>query len=159
MRLIRIAFSAVLLVAAGGASAWAGPKPCYWGWWPEHFSKMDWERRLMQDGTTPHPDQWDGSNWKPADWIAQRGGKGGKMVERFFAIGILEDQSMDDDIPVLEVGTGFFRLGGEDQKRVMALVDTVYGVTTKSPHKMFLIEDGRTGRPLGTYTVSGLTLQ
>ncbi len=159
MRLISIMFLAIILAVSAGAPAWAEPKPCYWGWWPEHFEKMHWERRLMQDARTPHPNQWDGSRWTPADWIAQRGGNGGKMISRFFAIGVLEDQSMDDDIPVLEVGTEFYRLGGEDQRRVMALVDSVYGVTTRSPHKIFLIEDGKTGRPLGTYTASGLTLQ
>lgn len=159
MRLILIAFLAAFGVVSLAAPAHAGPKPCYWGWWPEHFAKMDWEKRLMQDGTTHHPNQWDGSNWKPEHWAAQREGGGAKILERFFTIGILEAFDMDEDIPVLEVGRGFFDLGGEDQKRVMTLVDRVYAVTTKSPRKMFLIEDGRTGKRLGTYTVSGLMLR
>lgn len=160
MRLILLVFMALSAIVCGARPAAASEaRPWHRYLWPPAYDAIDWERRLMQNGTTPHPDQWDASGWKPEHWMAQRGGQGAGMVEHFFTVGILEDQSMEDDIPVLEVGTEFFRIGGEDQRRVMALVDRVYGVTTKSPHRMFLIEDGETGRPLGTYTVSGLTLQ
>lgn len=160
MRLILIAFMTVAGLAAWGGSAQAAPKPCWFAWWPSHFKNMDWERRLMQDGTTHHPLKGPGAQpWKPSDWTAQRKGGGASVIEQFFITGILEDQSLDDDIPVLEVGREFHNLGAIEQQRVMALVDSVYGVTTRSPHKIFLIEDALTGRALGTYTAAGLTVR
>ncbi|MCB9979276.1 MAG: hypothetical protein H6862_06715 [Rhodospirillales bacterium] len=137
----------------------AESKPCWFAWWPSHWTKMDWEKRHFEDGKTPINTQWNDVSWLPQDWIAQSNGDGMSMIQRFYDAGILSDQYLDDETPVLEVGPGFYRLGGYDKRRVIAAVDAVYHATSRAARKAIRIEDSRTGKPLGFYTASGLVLQ
>ncbi len=143
----------ILLAVCGPATA--DPKPWIWGWWPSHFEKLDFEKRLMQDTRTDHNRQWDQIDWQAQDWIAQRK-SGLALVERFYDVGIISNQYMKNDIPVLEVGPSFYNLGGFDKRRVVETVDEVYEITSSKTNGAFHIYDSETHEPIGFYSGTGL---
>ena len=159
MSLTRLLIFALVLGLLPLRAAQADPKPCWFAWWPSHWTKMDWEKRHFEDGKTPINAQWNHQSWVPKDWIAQSGGDGVDMVQGFYNAGILADQYVDGDTPVLEVGPAFFRLGGYDKRRVVAAVDQVYKVTGRMGRSVIRVVEDRTGKTIGFYTASGLVLQ
>src|SRR5690606_10323305 len=112
----------------------------------------------LENGTDPHPEQFREKNWTPAAWIRQRK-NGLALVQGFYRAGIIADQVIEDDVPVVTVGPGFYRLGGQDKRRVMASLDQVYGITAQNPRGVMLLRDWHTHLPIGTYGKSGLILQ
>ena len=77
------------------------------------------------------------------------------LVQGFYDADILRDQYTRNKIPVLVVGPGFYMLGGQDKRRVTATVDHVWNITGGHPDGIFMLEDWRTGNPVGTYTKDG----
>jgi hypothetical protein len=150
-------FLVVTMVCAIGAPARAEPKPWIWGWWPSHWRNLDF-KPYIEDSQQTHNSQWDDSNWEPEHWIGQR--KSGRdLIRGFYFADILRDQYVDDDIPVLVVGPGFYMLGGQDKRRVVDTVDYVYQITEAHPNGMFMLRDWRTDKEIGSYTHYGLQMQ
>lgn len=157
MRLLSclIVFFALCL---SGTPALAGPKPWYFGWWPSHWRDLNFSKPYTEDGKTPHNSQWDRQDWEPQDWIAQRK-DAMTLIDGFYRAGILSGQYVKDDIPVLEVGPNFWRLGGQDRRRVAKTVDHVYQITAAKEFGLFHLVDGETGKVIGHYTKDGLQIQ
>jgi hypothetical protein len=137
----------------------AESKPWVFGWGDSHWETLDSTRPYLHDSRIRHNRQWDDRTWTPSDWLAQRGGDGLAMVESFYVAGILSDQYRRNKVPVLEVGPEFHALGGYDKRRIVRLVDKVYGVTVTDPRGIFRLRDGETGRYIGLYSRRGLMLE
>lgn len=149
-------FAVSLVLGASEASA--QPKPWYWSWWPSHWENQRFEPYL-EHPKHPHNTQWDSEKWEPADWAAQKQGGSLELIRGFYSANILSGQYVDDELPVLEVGPNFYHLSGQDKRRVTALVDDYYKITTNHLNAMYEIRDWRTHKPIGTYTTRGLHLQ
>ena len=169
----KLAFIAILALCAGvSAGAKAEPKPCFsvhapgkWigGWWPGHWKNQDYQP-YYDYSKDPHNSQWEGrltgKQWTPADWINQEGGNGERLIQKWYSSGIIRDQYVTTfrQRPILKVGPNFYHLSGEDKRRVMAVVDAVYGATSQSPN-MFYLLDWDTTQIIGYYSKGGLVLQ
>ena len=139
-------------------TASAGPKPWVFGWWPSHWEKLDFEKPYMYDGKSRHNTQWDYRGWQPDDWVSQRD-SGLQLIEGWYTAGILVDQYHSHKVPVLEVGQGFYDLGGFDKRRVAEVVDSVYQITSTGQNSIFRIRDAGTGKYIGLYSRHGLMLE
>lgn len=157
-RAVLLAATVGCLLFGAAPVAQAGSKPWIWSWDFTHWEHLDFVPYL-ENGTDPHNAQWERSPWKPRHWTQQRGGKDGRVIEALYRADILRDQYEDDGLPVLEVGPGFYKLGGEDKRRVTAMVDRAYGITTGRPYGLYMIYDWRTKKPVGSYTYYGLQTQ
>jgi hypothetical protein len=144
----------------------AEPKPTIWGWWPWHYSHLDFNRRYLENGTTPQHSDWETDDWTPQVWTDARANPQ-EVMNGFYNAGIITDQYVDDGIPVintghgvpvLEVGPNFLRLSDNDKRRVVAYVDSVAGITSHDDG-MFYIRYNKGNKPLGIYTKYGLQLQ
>lgn len=113
----------------------------------------------LNDAKTPHSMQFHGDGWSPEVWAENAGGAEKVMGELYYA-GIITDQ-YKDDVPVLEVGRPFLQLSQQDQQRVTAFVDYVYGITTSKPQGMYyvLFKEKRIKKIIGVYSEQGLQLQ
>ncbi|MCB9989695.1 MAG: hypothetical protein H6868_10260 [Rhodospirillales bacterium] len=152
-------FCSIFILCSGfAAQAQAESKPWIWSWGPSHWRNLDFEKPYIEPAKEPHNTQWDNRGWYPSHWGYQRGGND-KMVDKLYRAGVFKDQYIKDGVPVLAVGEMFYRLGGEDKRRVVAMVDEVYRVTDSKENGLFLLYDGRTERPIGLYTKHGLQLQ
>ena len=142
-----------LLISFSSVQANAEPKPWIFSWWSSHWDDLDFNPYL-EGAPHTHTSQWDHTGWTPEDWINRTGGEELSTVRRFYKVGIIKDQYMDGEIPVLVVGQPFFQLGGQDKNRVMDLVDHVYGITQTAHGKgIFKICDG--DEEIGIYTKYG----
>lgn len=155
--LLFASFTVVTAIMSFSSAAYAEPKPWIWSWWESHWDNQDFIPYL-EDGKRPHNQQWNESEWRPEHWEAQRP-DAMTVIRGFYASGILRDQYQDNDIPVLEVGPGFYMLGGQDKRRVAEMVDYVYGITTAKQNGMFMLYDWQTEEAIGSYTKYGLQLQ
>jgi hypothetical protein len=151
---------AVFMVLLGAASipAHADAKPWIWSWWPSHWDNMTFEPYL-EGAKHPHNTQWDDKNWEPADWAAQKPKGSLQVIQGFYTAGILQGQDVEDDVPVLIVGPNFYHLSGYDKRRVVAMVDDYYKITSSKLNGMFTVTDWRSKKPIGIYTATGLQLQ
>lgn len=142
-----ISFSAVQQVQAE-------PKPWIFSWWPSHWDNQDFHPYL-KGSPHAHTSQWDlDGGWTPEDWVNRTGGDELATIRRFYKVGIIKDQYMDGEMPILVVGQQFFQLGGQDKHRIMELVDYVYGITETANGKgIFKICDG--DEEIGIYTKYG----
>ena len=156
-RILTVFLTLLLLVSS--ASAWAGPGPKMWyySWWSHHWKDQDF-KPYMDDPKMPHNTQWDDDLWTPQDWISH-GGNAERVMDGFYKAQIVTRQYADDDMPILEVGQGFMRLSGQDQRRVVKFVDHVFGVTGNNEAGMFLINHAYSEETIGVYTRTGLQLQ
>ncbi len=121
---------------------------------------VDFERRYLRDGTTPHNNQWDMTNWHPELWVQAEGGVT-EVINKFYDSGVIIEQ-YEDEVPVLEVGETFMRLSPLDQRRVIEFVDYAFKITEKQPHGVFyVVFDHKTkGQELvGIHTINGLQFQ
>lgn len=122
--------------------------------------RVDFERRYLRDGTTPHNNQWNGENWHPEYWVEAEGSVT-KVIDGFYKSGVIVDQ-YDDEVHVLEVGETFLRLSPVDQRHVVEFVDYAFKITEQQPHGIFYVvfDHKRKGQELlGIYTVNGLQFQ
>lgn len=149
--------AAFLVVFSFVSNAYAEPKPWIWGWWPSHWDNLDFEPYL-EDAKYPHNSQWDKNPWKPEHWAQQRE-SGKHVIEGFYRADIIREQYVDDDIPVLVVGPGFYLLGGQDKRRVTKMVDDVYNITSTRLNGMYMLYDWKTEKAIGAYTKYGLQIQ
>jgi hypothetical protein len=137
----------------------AGPKPWIWSWGSDHFKNQNFQP-YINDPRHPYNFQWDYQNWKPENWVeATRDKESMKLIRDFYFADILRDQDMKLGVPRLIVGPAFYQLGGQDKRRVLATVDSVYGVTTARENGLFMVYDWYTKKPIGIYTRDGLQLQ
>lgn len=153
-------FAALVLsvaIMSLSSTAYAEPKPWVFSWWESHWDNLDFVPYL-ENGKHPHNSQWNNSTWQPQHWEAQRT-DGMEVIRGFYAADILRDQYVDDDIPVLEVGPGFYMLGGEDKRKVATMVDYVYGITQGKQDGMFMLHDYESDEAIGSFTRFGLQLQ
>jgi hypothetical protein len=158
---MKINVKAILILAAiasfHAGPARAEPKPWIFGWWPDH-----WDNNFhyyLEDDKRVHNSQWKDSKWQPKDWADQRPGGGPELIKGFYTSRIITGQFQRDDIPVIEVGPGFYHLGGEDKRRVMATIDSVYGITASHDNAMILLYDWFTKKPVGLYNKVGLQIE
>ena len=154
-----------LTFAAGSFPAMAKSKLWMysWEWGHERWTSYKKFAPFLENGKHPHNAQWKDQNWYAEDWISQTKGspdrKGLNLVDGFYKAGILKDQKIEDDIPVLVVGPQFYHLSGYDKRRVAHTVDVVYGITQEKENGVFILKDWRTKQPVGLYTEYGLQLQ
>lgn len=143
-----LTFFAVFLIFAAGA-AQADPKflGLFWS------KPKDFTSPYVENGRWAHPTQWDHERWALGDWVANSE-DGLARIQRFYDVDVLTDQYQKHGIPVLEVGSGFYHLSGRDQRRVLALVDEVYNITTTAPN-VFQVRDWKTNRIVGIYSKAG----
>ncbi|NCC22466.1 MAG: hypothetical protein EOM26_08385 [Alphaproteobacteria bacterium] len=158
MRTFLFALGTLCFLIVTASPAFAGPKPWPFGWWPSHWEDLDFERPYMHDGKSRHNTQWDYRGWQAEDWISQRD-SGLQLIEGWYVAGILTDQYVRNKVPVLEVGSGFYDLGGFDKRRVVRVVDTVYGITAQDPNAIFRLRDAATKDYIGLYSRHGLMLE
>ena len=150
-------FALILTISSYSSVSYADSKPWVWSWWESHWDNQNFIPHL-ENGKHPHNTQWDESKWTPMDWIAQRN-DAMELIRGFYTSDIVRGQYMDDDVHVLEVGPGFYSLGGQDKRRVTQTIDAVYGITTSRENGTFFVRDWRTGDQIGAYTKYGLYLQ
>lgn len=113
----------------------------------------------LNDATTPINAQWDIVAWDPSRWGADDSDKGGTIMSRFYASGLVTDQDMDDDVPVLEVGDLFLRLSDGDKGRFLETIDALYGITRSAAAGSFVVEHDRTNDIIAVYGKHGIQLQ
>lgn len=166
-KLIGAAFlSMIIAVCAAGPAMAQGPKAWIFGWMPGHWNSLNLEKPYMEPGKPPHNSQWDSIDWAPDDWIMQHEHEL-DMIRAFYRARVISDQYVEREwfglgreiMPVLEVGPAFYRLGGQDKRRVTDTFDQVYGITGNKMFGMYALVDSETGRQIGTYTQYGLALQ
>ena len=164
-----IAFLSFITIGYMPSSAWAGPGVLTSPWmtpvtvvWrgptimeyifpPETSDFKPYLENSRQAQNSPFRKD----NWQPADWTAQRP----QIIRDFYNAKIITDQDVDDDIPVLEVGQGFYMLGGEDKRRIVRYMDAAYNITSTRSDGIIILRDSKTGDDIGVYTSAGLQLQ
>ena len=101
--------------------------------------------------------QWAHEDWYAEDWTSQK--KGMDLVQGFYDADIFRDQTKTDSgLPVLVVGPNFYHLSGYDKRRVVHVLDVVYGLTEQKTNGSFLLQDWHSGSMIGSFDRNGLTL-
>ncbi len=122
-------------------------------WHPDH-----WEDSLFYPYTDPprvmQDPQWRDDPWTPAGWIATHGGPQNTMAA-FKRAGLIQKTTTRRGVPVLVVGAGYMDLSPRDRARLAATVDSIFGLTQKSPY-VFHVRAQGSKTPLGLYTKDGL---
>jgi hypothetical protein len=145
-------------IPAQSIPAQAEPKWSYWAWPESHWVDQTF-KPYLEHPMHPHNTQWDRVAWNPADWSAQSENGTAGILRGFYTAEIFVRQYMDGEMPVLVVGPNFYHLSGQDKRRAVRMVDEYYQITKARENGMFLIEDWRSRKPIGTYTAHGLQLQ
>ena len=125
-------------------------------WGPPH---QDSVRPYLEEAKLPQNSRWQDDQWTPQDWIDSRGGSASAVIDGFYEAGILTDQYLDDDVPILEVGQTFLELGAQDKRRVVAFIDEVFGITKFHPTPVILIYFHEDDLHVGEFNAGGLQLQ
>ncbi|MBX2833848.1 MAG: hypothetical protein KTR28_02645 [Micavibrio sp.] len=142
-------------VARHGKYLWGGPY-------------HDDVRVYLNKAKIPHSSQWADEKWSPQDWIDARGGQPLKVIDGFYRVGIIKDQTMKDGMPLLEVGDAFLQLSDLEKMRVVTFIDHVFGITRNdesgSIHIVYEEETFLFGlysglESVGFFTKDGLQLQ
>jgi len=79
-------------------------------------------------------------------------------VSKLYKAGIFKKHYVSNDIPVITVGTNFYRLSGKDMANAIRSFDVVHNYTAYDG-KIIRILDGVTYEEIGTYGVEGLITQ
>lgn len=129
-------------------------------WWDYIFTPAvpDFERFYEYDAKTPNVAMYDMDQWTPEVWTENRGSQEAVMNDLYIN-GIITDQYVDDEVPVLEVGQHFMELSGNDKRRVVAYIDSVFGITSNAEQGVIMLEHWKTSDVVGVYTRQGLQLQ
>lgn len=153
IRALKITILSITAMICISPPAFAGSK--IWRfWWPSHWENLDF-KPYPENSRQSQNTQWNHSTWTPAQWFSARP----ELIADLYTADIIRDQDIDDDIPVLEVGQGFYLLGGEDKRRVARALDEAYQITTSHPNGIFILRDEKTGDDIGVYSSAGLQLQ
>ncbi len=147
-----------ILAVLGALSTPAQARSKSWLDWILTPKMPDFERPIMLDGKTPHPQSWHNDQWSPENWTAARGTDKGVMDD-LYASGIITDQYEEDGMPVLEVGPRFLQLSHSDQSKVASYVDDVFGITRLSEDGGFNIIYDPSDTVIGYYNAGGLVLE
>ncbi len=112
----------------------------------------------LENGKETQNQQWADQDWYVQDWVAQSANDKA-LVDGFFRSDILRDQTSEGGVPVLVVGSNFYRLGGFDKRRVITTVDAVYGITEGGKERTIVLRDWKTRHQIGVFTKDGLQLE
>ena len=150
------------LMVSGNAQA--KPKLWIFGWGNHHWKNQDYKSYLMPPAQ-PHNRQWDTrledrgnytfEKWSPEQWLGTD--NGAQVIDGFFEADILRDQKIINDIPVLIVGSNFYRLSGFDKRRVTDVINQAYQITN-SEAGYFELRDEEVKEIIGYYDRYGLRL-
>lgn len=143
----------------GVSSAQAETKTSWWGWTKKHDQsrQMNHYQPYLENSRHVQVPQWAHEDWYAEDWTSQKDGM--TLIQGFYAADILRDQTMEKSgMPVLIVGPNFYRLGGYDKRRVVHIVDVVYGITASKNNGSFVLTDWDTKQPIGLFNQNGLSL-
>ena len=151
--------AAILLASCLAVPAQADPR--HWGL--DYWEQQD-DPPYIEPGKGTQNTQWDDDPWSPKVWAQQRQGKDGKNGDRnviagFFRADIIRKLYTEHGTAAVRVGPAFYELGGQDQRRVAAMIDDAYGVTSNKLYGMFTLYDWNNRRAIGTYTQYGLQMQ
>tara|TARA_R110002072_G_scaffold289895_1_gene457270 strand:+ start:255 stop:722 length:468 start_codon:yes stop_codon:yes gene_type:complete len=131
-----VGFCLLVLITSAGFSAQSHAES--WKWWPSNWQNTDFQPYIGQQQLHQRS-LWDGDTWTPEAW-EKDAGDSRRIMRDLYAAGILTDQYSDGkNIPVLEVGEGFFLLSSVDQRRVLQFVDYVFEITTSEENGMFYV--------------------
>jgi hypothetical protein len=98
------------------------------------------------------------ANWKPQQWISAVGGAE-KTMDLLYRADIIRAQNESEGIPVMVVGPAFYRLSPENQRKMVQVVDHIYGITQTHPAGLFYLRDWHTKYAVGLYDHNGLQMQ
>lgn len=131
----------------------------WWGWSKKHDYYVEGTKYnpYLENSRHLQIPQWEHKDWYAEDWLAQKDGM--ELVRGFYAADILKDQVEGHaDLPVLVVGPNFYRLSGFDKRRVIHIVDMVYGITREKKNGSFVLMDWDTKTSIGMFDQNGLRL-
>ena len=160
MKTFKLLTLLAVLIAGTSTPALADLKAWKFGWWPGHEKWVQYKKYhpYLENGKHSQNTQWNEENWYVEDWVSQHG-DAMELIDGFYKAAILQEQTVEDDKPILVVGPQFYRLGGLDKRRVVTTVDVVYGITENQPNRYILLKDWHTKRQIGVYTADGLQLE
>lgn len=129
-------------------------------WGPEKPTWQEYKKYhpYLENGKETQNQQWGSEDWYVQDWVSQSGSDMA-LIDGFFKSDILREQKLEKDIPVLIVGSNFYRLGGFDKRRVITTVDAVYGITERGDNPTIILRDWQTKNQIGVFTKDGLMLE
>lgn len=134
----------------------------YWpfGWWPGHWEWTSYKNfnPYLEKGKQTQSQQWGAEDWYVQDWLAQNKDNF-TLIDGFYRSDILREQTDDDGVPVVIVGTNFYHLGGFDKRRVLTTLDAVYGITEAKQDAVIILKDWHTKKEIGLFTREGLQLE
>lgn len=138
----------------GAHSAQAG------SFWDYFFTPevQDTTRYYQNRSHEMHMAIYEMDQWTPEVWTTNGGGEK-SMMDKLYINGIITDQYIDDGVPVLEVGQHFMELAGNDQRRVVSYVDSVFGITQGHESGTIILNHWKADEAVGVYTRQGLQLQ
>lgn len=148
-----------LLLVLPGESLAESKKSSWWGWSKKHNNYRDMKKYNPHLENSRHVQipQWEHEDWYAEDWLSQKDGM--ELISGFYEADILRDQIVrEGQVPVLVVGPNFYHLSGFDKRRVVHVVDVVYGITKSGENRSFELEDWNTQMAIGTFDAEGLRL-
>lgn len=135
-----------------------------WGQWHGGFYDHGNSRNsdfvpYAENGRNEHMTYNQDIDWSPEDWAVQYDDIY-ELIENFYEMNVLKSQKVEDDIPILTVGTGFYNLSGKDKYKLMRYLDYVYGMSKTGKNSYFRIRDWYSEGIIGIYSSKhGLQLQ
>jgi hypothetical protein len=161
MKLQKAVFVALLALIGAGLStqAHANGKFGPFAWEPSHWEQLHEFQPYIEHPTQTQNQQWENDPWTPSTWAQQRGDGAKRVVDDLFRVDIFRKQYVEDGVPAVQVGPNFYNLGGNDKRRVTAMLDEFYGITKSKVFGMFMLYDWNTHQPIGSYTQYGLQLK
>lgn len=157
-----LAFGLCCTLCAVPEKALAESKFWVFGWPNAHWKTLDYEQRYMRGPVQRHshvlPAPDNTRLWHPSDWTNQRGRDTGTLVRGWQNAGIIADYDLDEDVPLMEVGSGFYRLSDTDKSRVLKIFAAHTGIIWNR-RGILRLRDARTGKVIGMYTAHGLMLR
>lgn len=144
----------------GVEKAQAEPKTSFWGWnkEKEHYDSIKRYNPYLENSRHVQIPQWAHQEWYAEDWLTQKDGM--ELIQGFYKADILRDQivAKQSQLPNLVVGPNFYHLSGYDKRRVVHIVNVVYGMTASKPDGAFMLSDWYTKKTIGLFDDNGLTL-
>lgn len=155
--LVIVGFSSMISIANAETKQnfWTG-----WGKKQDQYKIYKKHQPYLENARHLQVPQWAHEDWYAEDWTSQKDGEG--LVKGFYKADIIRDQVTTkwngEGLPVLVVGPNFYHLSGYDKRRVMHVVDVVYGITAKKNNGSFMLKDWNTHRQIGMFDQYGLRL-
>ena len=159
-KLILLTFLTLFWAGLSAQTSHAATSLNPFGWWSGHdtWEKFKNYNPYLEKGKDTQNQQWAAEDWYVQDWLAQNK-DAFKLIDGFYKADVLREQTDEDGVPVLVVGTNFYRLGGFDQRRILTTLDAVYGITDSGEHPVIILRDWYTKKDVGLFTKDGLQLE